>query len=158
VDYLTLANGKKIEVPFEQLIIFSTNLEPNELADDAFLRRIPFKIELGDPSEEEFHALWQFAAGKLRVDCPREMVDYLIGEHYTSCSRPLRRCHARDLIEQIQHYCEYNEIPLAVSEPLLDYSVRNYFTALKGAVDNRAQSVRGAERANDRNPTLVRPS
>ena len=57
VDYLTLANGKKIEVPFEQLIIFSTNLEPHKLADDAFLRRIPFKIEIGAPSDEEFHTL-----------------------------------------------------------------------------------------------------
>jgi len=158
VDYLTLANGKKIEVPFEQLIIFSTNLEPNELADDAFLRRIPFKIELGDPSEEEFHALWQFAAAKLRIECPREMVDYLIRTHYTSCSRPLRRCHSRDLLEQIQHYCEYNELSLAVSEDLLDYAVRNYFTALKNIQDDQAQSIRAAERTNDRNPTLVRPS
>ena len=62
VDYLTLANGKKIEVPFEQLIIFSTNLEPHKLADDAFLRRIPFKIEIGAPAKEEFHRLWQMVA------------------------------------------------------------------------------------------------
>ena len=62
VDYLTLASGKKIEVPFEQLIIFSTNLEPHKLADDAFLRRIPFKIEIGAPSIEEFHKLFQLVA------------------------------------------------------------------------------------------------
>src|SRR5262249_21243904 len=102
--------------------------------------------------------LWQFAAGKLRIDCPRDMVDYLIRRHYTSCSRPLRRCHSRDLLEQIQHYCEYNELPLAVSEELLDYAVRNYFTALKGKQDDQAQSIRAAERTNDRNATLVRPS
>jgi predicted ATPase with chaperone activity len=132
VDYLTLANGKKVEVPFEQLIIFSTNLEPNKLADDAFLRRIPFKIEIGDPSKEEFHTLWEMAARKLGIDCPAEMVNYLIRKHYVGCSRGLRRCHARDLLEQIQCYCEYHECKPEVNEEHLDYAVRNYFTALKG--------------------------
>ena len=61
-DFLTLASGKKIQVPFEQLIIFSTNLEPLDLADEAFLRRIPYKIEIGDASEEEFNRLFQLYA------------------------------------------------------------------------------------------------
>ena len=61
-DFLTLATGKKIQVPFEQLIIFSTNLEPEDLVDEAFLRRIPYKIEIGDPSEEEFHRLFELYA------------------------------------------------------------------------------------------------
>jgi predicted ATPase with chaperone activity len=157
VDYLTLANGKKIEVPFEQLIIFSTNLEPNELADEAFLRRIPFKVELGDPSDEEFHELWQFAGNKLHIEVPRDMVDYLIRKHYTACSRPLRRCHARDLLEQILHFCEYNEQQSIVSEPLLDYAVRNYFTALQNVQNDQAQSTRTSDQPNDRNLTMVRP-
>jgi hypothetical protein len=132
IDYLTLANGKKIEVPFEQLIIFSTNLEPNKLADDAFLRRIPFKIEIGAPSKQEFEMLCQMVAKKHGLHCPTEMVDYLVQKHYTACSRPLRRCHARDLLDQIRHYCEYNEIRPLVNEQHLDYAVRNYFTALQG--------------------------
>ena len=70
IDYLTLATGKKIQVPFEQLIIFSTNLEPKDLADDAFLRRIPYKIEIGDPSIEEFHLLFQMFAKKLQAGMP----------------------------------------------------------------------------------------
>jgi predicted ATPase with chaperone activity len=132
IDFLTLANGRKIEVPFEQLIIFSTNLEPHDLADDAFLRRIPFKVEIGDPSEEEFHLLFQVFAKKHRLSCPREIVDYLIGKHYHACSRPLRRCQARDLLEQVVYYCSYNELPLEVTEEYLDHAVRTYFTALKG--------------------------
>ena len=60
-DFLTLASGKKIQVPFDQLIIFSTNLEPKDLVDDAFLRRIPYKIEIGDPSIDEFRQLFQAA-------------------------------------------------------------------------------------------------
>jgi predicted ATPase with chaperone activity len=131
VDYLTLSNGRKIEVPFEQLIIFSTNLEPHDLADDAFLRRIPFKVELGDPSTEEFHLLFQIFAKKFQLECSPVLVDYLIRNHYHSGKRPLRRCHARDLLEQIVYYCNYNELQLEVTEPYLDHAVRTYFTALK---------------------------
>jgi hypothetical protein len=132
VDYLTMSNGKKIEVPFEQLIIFSTNLEPHDLADDAFLRRIPFKIEIGAPSREEFHLLFQIFAKKQSLECPPPMVDYLIEKHYAACSRPLRRCHARDLLDQIIHYCEFHELEQSVCETYLDYAVQNYFTAMEG--------------------------
>jgi predicted ATPase with chaperone activity len=132
IDYLTLSNGRKIEVPFEQLIIFSTNLEPHHLADDAFLRRIPFKVEIGDPSPEEFHLLFQIFAKKRQLECPREMVDYLIDNHYRAHSRPLRRCHARDLLDQVVYYCDYNELPLEIREEYLDHAVQTYFTALKG--------------------------
>jgi predicted ATPase with chaperone activity len=132
IDYLSMSNGRKIEVPFEQLIIFSTNLEPHDLADDAFLRRIPFKVEIGDPSQREFHLLFQVFAEKLHVACPPELVEYLIRTHYHNGARPLRRCHARDLLEQIVYYCSYNDLPLEITEPYLDHAVRNYFTALKG--------------------------
>jgi predicted ATPase with chaperone activity len=130
IDYLTLSNGRKIEVPFEQLIIFSTNLEPHELADDAFLRRIPFKVEVSDPSLEEFHLLFQIFAKKLNVECPPQMVDYLVQKHYGNGKRPLRRCHARDLMEQVVYFCSYNEQPTLINEPNLDRAVKNYFTAL----------------------------
>jgi predicted ATPase with chaperone activity len=132
VDYLTLSNGRKIEVPFEQLIIFSTNLEPHDLADDAFLRRIPFKVQISDPSPQEFHLLFQAFAQKLQLECSPALVEYLTRTHYHTCSRPLRRCHARDLLEQVVYYCSYNELPLEITEGYLDHAVRNYFTALKG--------------------------
>ena len=64
-DFLNMPSGKKIQVPFDQLIIFSTNLEPKDLVDDAFLRRIPYKIEVPDPSEEEFRELFKIMAPKL---------------------------------------------------------------------------------------------
>lgn len=132
IDYLSLANGKKIQVPFEQLIIFSTNLEPHDLADDAFLRRIPFKIEIGAPTREEFIKLFGMFAGKLKVDCPLESLEYLLAAHYESCNRPLRRCQARDLLDQALHYCEYNELPIVATPEILDHAVHNYFTAMTG--------------------------
>src|SRR4029453_12188161 len=75
-DYLTLATGKKIQVPFEQLIIFSTNLEPKDLADDAFLRRIPYKIKIGDPSKEEFMTLFKIIAKSLHCEYRQAAVDH----------------------------------------------------------------------------------
>ncbi|QDU55095.1 ATP-binding protein [Aeoliella mucimassa] len=132
IDYLSLANGKKIQVPFEQLIIFSTNLEPHDLADDAFLRRIPFKIEVGAPSREEFVKLFGIFSKKLKVSCPPDALEYLLARHYESCNRPLRRCQARDLLDQALHYCEYNEIPPVATPEILDHAVNNYFTAMAG--------------------------
>ena len=78
IDFLTLSTGKKIQVPFEQLIIFSTNLEPSDLVDDAFLRRIPYKIEISDPAVEEFHKLFEIYCGRFGCDYQREIVDDLI--------------------------------------------------------------------------------
>ena len=69
-------------MPFEQLIIFSTNLEPEDLVDEAFLRRIPYKIEIGDPSEAEFHRLFEFCCPSLGCEYRRDAVDYLLATHY----------------------------------------------------------------------------
>jgi predicted ATPase with chaperone activity len=131
-DYLTLATGKKIQVPFDQLIIFSTNLEPTDLADEAFLRRIPYKIEIVDPSIEEFRKLFQSAC--LTMGCPYQpqAVDYLVQTHYRPQGRPLRRCHARDLLAAASNYSVFNDVPLQLTPQLLDRVVKSYFTALNG--------------------------
>ena len=97
-DFLQLTNGKKIQVPFDQLIIFSTNLEPKDLVDDAFLRRIPYKIEVLDPSEEEFRELFKIMAPKLGIKFEQSALDYLIEQHYRAVNRPFRCCQPRDLL------------------------------------------------------------
>src|SRR5438132_6703021 len=99
-DFLTLASGKKIQVPFDQLIIFSTNIEPSELVDEAFLRRIPYKIHVGDPTEDEFRRLFALNAPVTGCDFSAEAVEYLLAQHYRLRGRPLRRCHPRDLLLQ----------------------------------------------------------
>lgn len=100
-DFLTLATGKKIQVPFEQLIIFSTNLEPLDLADEAFLRRIPYKIQIADPSLTEFARLFEGACKSFGCRYFPEAVQYLVETHYKPHGRHLRRCHPRDLLSQI---------------------------------------------------------
>jgi hypothetical protein len=130
-DYLTLASGKKIQVPFDQLIIFSTNLDPSEeLRDEAFLRRIPYKIHVPDPDEEEFHRLFELAAPSVGCAYERTAVDHLLAKHYRPYNRPLRRCHPRDILMQVHNYCVYNELPMEMRPDYLDGAVVNYFTVV----------------------------
>jgi predicted ATPase with chaperone activity len=130
IDFLTLPTGKKIQVPFEQLIIFSTNLEPADLVDDAFLRRIPYKIEIGDASEEEFHELFKLYAKSFSCEYDPNVVDYLVKTHYYPLNRPLRRCHPRDLLSQILNYCTYNDLPMEMRPEYFDRVVKSYFTVV----------------------------
>ncbi|MHB8862932.1 MAG: AAA family ATPase [Pirellulaceae bacterium] len=134
-DFLTIATGKKIQVPFEQLIIFSTNLDPTDLTDEAFLRRIPYKIEVGDPSLDEFLRLFETLSRSFRCEYRREVVENLIKRHYEPYGRPLRRCHPRDLLLQIRNYCAYHDLPVEMSDEHFDRVVRSYFTALSGMGD-----------------------
>jgi predicted ATPase with chaperone activity len=132
MDFLTLPTGKKIQVPFEQLIIFSTNLEPTDLADEAFLRRIPYKIEVKDPPREEFVALFQATAKQLNCDFRQQSVDYLIEKHYKGAGRPFRRCQPRDLMYQVRNYCVYNSLPVEMRSEYFDRVVPSYFTVVTG--------------------------
>jgi len=129
-DFLKLVNGKKIQVPFDQLIIFSTNLEPKDLVDDAFLRRIPYKIEVPDPSEEEFRKLFKIMAPIVGLEYVQDAVDYLIETHYKPVKRPYRCCQPRDLLLQIRNYCHYLDVPPEMCHEYIDYSVENYFAIM----------------------------
>jgi hypothetical protein len=129
-DFLNLANGKKIQVPFDQLIIFSTNLEPKDLVDDAFLRRIPYKIEVCDPSEEEFRDLFKMMAPKLGFEYREGPVDYLIETHYKAVNRRFRCCQPRDLLLQVRNYCYFANEPPEMTDELMDFAVENYFAVM----------------------------
>jgi len=129
-DFLNLPNGKKIQVPFDQLIVFSTNLEPRDLVDEAFLRRIPYKIEVIDPTEEEFRDLFKMMAPQLGFEYRPEPVDYLIEKHYRRTGRPFRCCHPRDLLLQVRSFCAYKKCPLELTEEYFDTAVDIYFAVM----------------------------
>jgi len=126
-DFLNLPTGKKLNVPFEQIILFSTNLQPEELVDEAFLRRVPFKISIGDPSIEEFMELFRRACESSDIPWRPDSVEKLIVKHYRSVNRPLRRCHARDLLHQIKCLCLYRGERPELRPELLDIACKNYF-------------------------------
>jgi hypothetical protein len=129
-DFLNLASGKKIQVPFDQLIVFSTNLEPKELVDDAFLRRIPYKIEVADPDETSFRKLFEIMAPIIGVEYDQAALDYLIKAHYQTVKRPLRCCQPRDLLQQIRNFCKYIDQPAKMTPEYFDFAVENYFAIM----------------------------
>lgn len=130
-DFLTLASGKKVRVPFDQLILFSTNLEPKQLVDEAFLRRIPYKINATDPTEPMFRKMFEIFAPKLGFpEANQGAVDHLIDKHYRAVNRPFRCCQPRDLLLQVRNYCVYNDIPLELKPEYFDFAVSIYFTVM----------------------------
>ena len=129
-DYLNLPNGKKIQVPFDQLIVFSTNLEPRDLVDEAFLRRIPYKIEVVNPSEEEFRSLFKFMCPKLGFEYEEVPLDYLIETHYKAKNRPFRACQPRDLLTQVKNHCFYQKLTPRMTCEYFDLAVENYFAVM----------------------------
>ena len=129
-DYLNTSNGKKIEVPFDQLVIFSTNLEPKDLVDDAFLRRIPYKIEVPDPSMENFIKLFEIMCRVYKFEFKPDLLKYLLETHYLPTDRPLRNCHPRDLLLQIKNYSLYRKIPQEITKESIDFACDTYFSIM----------------------------
>jgi len=129
-DYLYLASGRQIQVPFDQLLVLSTNLEPRDLLDEAFLRRIPYKIEVDDPCEDDFRALLEHQARSLGFELDGAAVDHLIERHYRQAQRPFRFCHPRDLVRQVKNCCEVHDRPKQLTPEAFDTAVRNYFASL----------------------------
>lgn len=145
IDYLTLPTGKKISVPFEQTILFSTNLQPESLVDEAFLRRVPFKIEIGDPSRGEYVELFRRSCHGLSIEWRPEIIDAFIERHYRSKGRPLRRCHPRDLLAQVAALAAYRNERAELRMEFLDLACNNYFGLQSPALNklNSRESATG---------------
>jgi hypothetical protein len=128
VDYLPLPSGRSFRVPFEQFLILSTNLQPAQLVDEAYLRRIPYKIEVTGPNPEGFLRQFLAMASKLELTLADPQVAVrLIQKHFVAGGRPLRHCHSRDLLVLVKHQCEFHGLPGVVTDELLDEAVATYF-------------------------------
>jgi predicted ATPase with chaperone activity len=130
LDFLTLHNGRKVEVPFEVLVVFSTNLPPKDLVDEAFLRRIRHKIEIVDPSYEEFKEIFRRMADYKKVPFDEKGLAYLLQEWYIKRNRKLRSNHPRDILEQILDNASYMNVEPAMSKDLIDRACEAYFVEL----------------------------
>lgn len=130
-DFLTLANGQKIQMPFNVMIIFSTNLDPSDLVDDAFLRRIKYKIEVGDPTPQQFRELFELMCHLKDVPFDERGFNYLLKEWYQKYNRSLRFVHPRDLLNQMNDIANYLGIPNTMgSKELIDRAADSYFVEL----------------------------
>jgi hypothetical protein len=133
IDFLTLHTGKKIEIPFEQLVVFSTNLNPADLVDDAFLRRIRHKIRIGDPTLDEFKQVFRIVAKARGVRWSDDGFAHLISEHYTKAGRNLKNSHPRDLLDQLIDLAKYKGTEMAMDPGLLDLAANAYFVDLNAS-------------------------
>jgi hypothetical protein len=129
IDFLTLHTGKKFQVPFDVLTVFATNLDPESLADEAFLRRIPYKIPIVDPSVDEFTRIFELNCRRRKMRFHRVMVAYLQRRHYNPVGRPLRSCHPRDLLDQVTALCRYRGVEPVITRELLDAACASYFVS-----------------------------
>lgn len=131
IDFLTLPSGKKVSVPFEQIVMFSTNLKPDDLVDEAFLRRVPYKMQICDPSESEFIDLFEKNCEELGFPWRPEVIHQLINGFFKPNQMPMRRCYSRDLLNQVRAYCAYLNEPLDLRIDYLKHACRNYFGGIR---------------------------
>ena len=127
VDYLTLHTGRKFEIPFNVLVVFATNLKPASLADEAFLRRIPYKILAKNPTMDEYCRIFEMNCKKRGMKFDPVMVEYLDRKYYQPRKIQMRACHPRDLIEQVVDRCRYEDREPGITRELLDQACSAYF-------------------------------
>lgn len=127
VDFLRLHTGQTIVVPFKMLIVFSTNLDPSELVDDAFLRRIQIKVEVAGPDEKIYYQIFISQCKYFNIPFNKDVFLYLLQNWYRKADRPLQAVHPRDLLRTITAICEYLNIPPQLTPELIDEACRTYF-------------------------------
>ncbi len=127
VDYLTLHTGGKFPVPFDCLLIFATNLDPTELVEEAFLRRIHYKIPVGDPTRAQYEEIFRAECLSQSVSYTPQAVTYIFSEFYDKLGLPPRGCHPRDLIAHVRDIAKYLEIKPELTPELIQSACRSYF-------------------------------
>ncbi len=128
-DFLRLRTGQKFAVPFDQFIIFATNLEPRALVDDAFLRRLRSKVKVDYVNRTQFVEIFQLFCDQNHLEFDPEAVEYLLTQYYDDGKRPLTACHPRDLLEQILDYCRYYQLAPRLTPENIDRACHSYFVA-----------------------------
>jgi hypothetical protein len=127
IDFLTLAGGKKIEIPFEALVVFATNMDPAKLIDAAFLRRIQTKIKIGEVSDEQFCEIFRRVAGQKQLafdpDMPRELINFI----RNTLHQELRSCYPRDIVNQVCWAARYEDRRPYLDRASLKQAVDAYF-------------------------------
>jgi hypothetical protein len=159
VDYLTLHTGKKIEVPFEQLVVFSTNLAEKDLVDEAFLRRMGYRARVEPPTPSAYVEIFRRAAYARGLRVEQSSLDHLLN-NYTLEHRQMKACEPRDLLDRVTDICLFEGRPPELSTRVIDAAWRNYFGASHGFQAQEAARSAEAARANtggtrDENPLQI---
>lgn len=128
-DFLRLQTGQTLQVPFRQLIVFSTNLDPDQLVDGAFLRRIQMKVEVGSPDEKMFYQIFSRMCQIYNVPFDKDAFLHLLKKWYAEPKRQLQSVHPRDILKTLISICNYEGVPPRLSPELIDEACRSYFVS-----------------------------
>jgi hypothetical protein len=126
-DYLSLRTGHKFAVPFDVVVVFSTNLRPADLVDEAFLRRLGYKIHLGPMSEDEYREIFKGVCAELGIAFAENMFQHLLHQHHDREDRPRLACYPRDILSQLRDFSVYEGGMPALTADNLDRAWHNYF-------------------------------
>jgi hypothetical protein len=127
LDYLTMHTGGKFPVPFDCLLIFATNIDPRDLVEEAFLRRIHYKIEIGSPTREQYAVIFQRYCQGAGVPYTKKAIDFIYTNFYEQYSIAPRGCHPRDLVEHVKDIAKFKEEKPTMTPELMDRACRSYF-------------------------------
>jgi hypothetical protein len=125
VDYLTLHTGKKFEIPFDELVIFSTNLSPEELSDPAFLRRIQYKIRVDPPTVEDYKEIFRRICELYKLDLSEEIVSFILDSFYPGTQTPVAAFHPKFIVEHAIAACSFENVPPRLTLDLVKDAVEN---------------------------------
>lgn len=132
IDFVTLASGQSLQFPFKQLIVFSTNLDPSELTDDAFLRRIQIKVEVGSPDEKMFYELFKIMCNIYKVPFDKDGFIHLLKNYFRNTpSRLMQGAHPRDLLKTILAICQYTGEEPNMRPAMIDEACQCYFVDME---------------------------
>jgi predicted ATPase with chaperone activity len=129
LDFLTLHTGKKFPIPFDIIVVFSTNFQPKDLADEAFLRRIGYKIKMDYIDLEQYEKIFRRVCHQKKIPYDQEIFNYLVNEHHEKKRVKFVACYPRDIIEQVIDLCHYYAISLKLSKEFIDMAWDNYFVS-----------------------------
>ena len=127
IDYLTFQNGTKMHVPFDAFLIFSTNLKPHNLGDEAFLRRIQYKMLMRSPGEDEFTRIFEKFCESKKLPMDEGVLDSFLAERYRAAGKPMRRCHPRDVLNHAIDIIRFEKREWRLTAELLDHAFESCF-------------------------------
>lgn len=127
IDFLTMTGGRKVQIPFDLVVVFATNLDPAKMVDEAFLRRIQTKIKVDFVTPEQFHDIFFMVCDEFGVGYERKVVDQLLQMLKDELKQPLRGCFPRDLVQQVIWAAKYNGSKPALTEESIRTACRTYF-------------------------------
>lgn len=144
MDFLSLVSGKKVEVPFEQLLIFSTNLEPKNLGDEAFWRRIRYMIETPSPDENDFKRIFQAVCGKNKIVFDEAAFAHLINKYYKAAKREYRSVHPRDILNHVGDHISYYGLEPKLTKELIDQACHSFFGQQEAVAPAEPEKLKAA--------------